>query len=154
MKRKYQVGGIVYQILQHKPSEKDNNDNIDLSTITSMAHSPFVLEDTIDLTGYTPQFNITRPEPDTESDDRDISSVPITPITASFATSSSIAGSSPTSTPVSTSVSAPVVPVVSDDASSASSTTAILRGKADFKKLEKIYEEALKKRGIDVRYAK
>lgn len=54
MKRKYQVGGIVYKLLQ-SPQLKKSEDTIDLSTITSQVHDPVVMNET-KVEGYVPQY--------------------------------------------------------------------------------------------------
>ena len=141
MKRKYQVGGIIYQLLQSQPVIKDV---IDLSTVSSSAHTPIVLDDEISLPGYAPQFKFKQhdPESETTEDPEVISEIPIVSITANPSESPAIV----TTPEISTTPIATTAPT--------GHTTTTLRGKADFKKLEKLYENALQRRGIDKRYAK
>lgn len=133
MKRKYQVGGIIYQLLQSQP-QTETNDIIDLSTVKSDAHSPVMIDDRISV-GYTPQFTINQNEQEPEIINEDSESISDVPITTILTDVPEVTTQTQTSTP-------------------SGATKNTLRGKSDFKKLEKIYEKALKKRGIDTRYAK
>ena len=133
MKRKYQVGGIIYQLLQSQP-QTETNDIIDLSTVKSDAHSPVMIDDRISV-GYTPQFTINQNEQEPEIINEDSESISDVPITTILTGIPEVTTQTQTSTP-------------------SVATKNTLRGKSDFKNLEKIYEKALKKRGIDTRYAK
>jgi flagellum-specific peptidoglycan hydrolase FlgJ len=53
MRRKYQVGGIVYSLF----TPKEKIDKIDLTPVISMAHDPIMM-DTVVLDGYRPQYSI------------------------------------------------------------------------------------------------
>ena len=54
MKRKYQVGGIIYEILQSKPLVKEK---IDIRPIRSMVHTPISVDTEMTLEGYEPRYN-------------------------------------------------------------------------------------------------
>lgn len=97
MKRKYQVGGIIYSPLNFQTPK---NDIIDISSIISSVHQPIVVDEGVRVEGYSPQFNFNRynervsePVVETVTDENDspISAVtpviPITPINVSFARS-------------------------------------------------------------------
>lgn len=97
MKRKYQVGGIIYSPLNFQTPK---NDIIDVSSIISSVHQPIAVDEGVRVEGYSPQFNFNRynervsePVVETVTDENDspISTVtpviPITPINASFARS-------------------------------------------------------------------
>lgn len=97
MKRKYQVGGIIYSPLNFQTPK---NDIIDISSIISSVHQPIAVDEGVRVEGYSPQFNFNRynervsePVVETVTDENDspISAVtpviPITPINVSFARS-------------------------------------------------------------------
>jgi hypothetical protein len=97
MKRKYQVGGIIYSPLNFQTPK---NDIIDVSSIISSVHQPIAVDEGVRVEGYSPQFNFNRynervsePVVETVTDENDspISAVtpviPITPINVSFARS-------------------------------------------------------------------
>lgn len=97
MKRKYQVGGIIYSPLNFQTPK---NDIIDISSIISSVHQPIAVDEGVRVEGYSPRFNFNRynervsePVVETVTDENDspISAVtpviPITPINVSFARS-------------------------------------------------------------------
>ena len=92
MKRKYQVGGVIYSPLNFQTPEKDI---IDLSSIISFTHQPITVEEGVKVEGYNPQFNFNRSnKPVSESiieinenkNDSPISATPVKPIDASHPT--------------------------------------------------------------------
>lgn len=56
MKRKYQVGGILYSLLKPQDIKPDR---IDLSSVNSSVHQPVIIED-VTVDKYVPRFNFTR----------------------------------------------------------------------------------------------
>lgn len=58
MGKKYQVGGIIYKILQH---QNTNPEIIDLRSIVPTVHKPFVI-DKVSVDGYDPQYSFRRDE--------------------------------------------------------------------------------------------
>lgn len=72
MKGKYQIGGIVYHLLQRKkPSSEQKPDIPSLKSLVSRLHDPVQVEEEIEV-GYTPQYKLNR--------DRVSESSPTTPI--------------------------------------------------------------------------
>lgn len=57
MKRKYQVGGILYTLSQ--PQQKVS-ETIDLQPIRSMVHKPIIIEERPEIKGYEPQYKLKR----------------------------------------------------------------------------------------------
>lgn len=54
MKQKYQVGGVVYRLLQ---SVKDKvNEKIDIPKIKSIVHDPISVSEDVEIKGYVPQY--------------------------------------------------------------------------------------------------
>lgn len=57
MKRKYQVGGVIYEILKlNKPSIE----KLDIKPIKSMIHDPITIEEEVVIDGYKPQYQFNK----------------------------------------------------------------------------------------------
>ena len=67
MKRKYQVGGILYSLFKPQDIKQDR---IDLSSVNSSVHQPVIIED-VSVDKYVPRFNFTRNHDVTETNSQE-----------------------------------------------------------------------------------
>lgn len=139
------IGGIEYKSIYDKPEKTQEQDiygdPIDLLNLLTYAHEPTYVTEPV-TSGYQKQYNFSTPEQTT--------TVQETPIVET-----SIITETPVVTSVSPTVSVPVIKESnSEKLKSEKLHTEVLTGKDGFKKLEKLYEKALEKRGLDKSYAK
>lgn len=145
------VGGIEYRSIYNKPEETQEKDiygdPIDLLNLLTYAHEPVSVTGPV-TSGYQRQYDFSIPEQAATVQETTpvVSTTPVveTPVT--------------TETPVVTPTSSTSVPVIKEpnpeNSKPEESYTEILTGKDGFKQLEKLYEKALEKRGLDKAYAK
>ena len=131
------VGGIEYKSIYDKPEETQEEDiygdPIDLLNLLTYAHEPISVTEPV-ASGYQKKYNFSTPE----------QPVVATPVVTSVETPI-----------VTTAPEQPVVAVpITVKQEPEKQHTEILTGKDGFKKLEKLYEKALEKRGLDKSYAK
>lgn len=130
------VGGIEYKSISNNPEKTQEQDiygdPIDLLNLLTYAHEPVSITEPV-ASGYQKKYNFATPEP--------VATIPV--VTS-------------VETPIVTTASEqPVVTVpITVKQEPEKQHTEILTGKDGFKKLEKLYEKALEKRGLDKSYAK
>lgn len=159
------VGGISYNSVYNNQPIDIYGDPIDLAGLTSYYHTPTYIGEEIP-SGYQKQYNFNIDSDSAENPDAlatETSSVttPTTPVTPTTPTTPTPAPAAVTpiivetpSDPVIVPVSTPIVEQRDVAPETGSKTTSKLVGKEGFKKLIKLYEVALEKRGIDKIYAK
>lgn len=138
------VGGIFYQPVRNTEQVDIYGNSIDFNDLVPSIHSPIQTESKVE-SEYQPKYEsvFKRPTPETDSEqvvETNNTAVPavaiITPSTTPSATPKTVVETADSTT----------VPEMR--------ITTQLKGKDGFKQLEKLYEQALEKRGIDKTYAR